>query len=74
MKENLEKYIKHLLIGYFIYSVYVVLCYIFIPSVTLFLLGKSIPIETLIQNLSFVKALIFIFVLVKIYFNNKKGK
>lgn len=74
MKGNLEKYIKYLLIGYFIYSVYVVLCYIFIPSATLFLLGMPIPTETLIQNLSFVKALIFILVLVKIYFNNKKGK
>lgn len=74
MKGKLEKCIKYLIIGYFIYSVYVVLCYLFIPHITRFLFGNPISTETLIQNLSFVQALIFIFVLVKFYFNNKKGK
>ncbi|MGL9966568.1 hypothetical protein IGK25_002726 [Enterococcus sp. DIV1614a] len=74
MDKFFENYVKDLLLGYFLYSIYVLLCYTFIPMFTLFLVGKSYPTERLVESFSLVKAIIFIVIIGKIYIKNRKRK
>lgn len=74
MDKLFENYVKDLLLGYFLYSIYVLLCYAAIPNFTLFLVGKSFPTERLVESFSLVKAIIFTVIIGKIYIKNKKRK
>lgn len=70
----LEKSTKKLLLGYFIYSLYVFACYTVLPSFVRLLIGKRIMLRTWKESFPFVKAVLFLVVICWIYVETKKKK